>query len=632
MGTIRHAKTSTIPNNPGLTAEIGGGDWNEEHNFELGIEDIDGLEARLVPTEQVLIYRDQALAAAVSASESAVEAAAELGLAVKTADLAASTGATLVGVASGDTLQEALDDRPNSAELAAYLASTNTVALAGHSAAHTQSILDGSLRLETYAALRAYAGRATAVYVSGVLATTLPQSFAGLFQRDSVDVASADNNCTVIVDALGRRWKRQYTTFVSVGWVVGGTDAARINTAIAVAAAAGINLVTLPKQVYALGLTDSIQVPPHMTLRGDAPGPFDQFGASPTVSVIAATLSITSTTLSPIVLQGNDCKIEDLLFYYPNQVAPTAATPTAYPYTITTAIGSGGVRVSRCTAVNAYNFLLMRAGRSKVEDCLIGAFQNGIEIDEVLDWVELSNVKNQCMWDAFAGLTFPQNIDAWVMSNSVALRTKRVDSLVVNNFSVFGRFIGHLFEDSANVALVPRNGYGRFSNVDFDYVAYGVYGVSSNPTAIGFQYTNVTVGANASGVGTPGQAAFHTVAGGTGDPTITVSGGAMRGTWAVGLTGCTVPPPAGRIYIDNMRGLNPMTAAKTPTPAVPASNGVVTNNYPSPVRIAIVGGTISNILINGSGAGTAPGMYILYPGETIAITYTVAPTWAWHGM
>jgi hypothetical protein len=492
--------------------------------------------------------------------------------------------------------------------------------------------LDSGYALQNYAALRAYNGRAKVVRVTGLYATAMPQAFAGTFVRDDTDTVSGDDGGTIIVDAASRRWKRQYSDSVSVGWFVGVADGVAVNTAIAVAVLASIRVVTVPKKAYTFGAAETVGVPPHMTLRGEVPGPFDNFGSAPTATVIGATFCVTNTTNAFMTLQGNGSKVENILFYYPNQVAPTAATPTVYPYTIESEIGAGGTRISRCTFVNSYDAIYIKSGRSKIEDCLIGAMHNDIKIDEAQDWVEMSNIKCQCMWDVFAGLTFPQNIDAWVLANGVALRTKRVDSLVGNNFSVFGRYMGHLFEDSSNVALTPRCGYGRLSNVDFDYVAYGVYGVSSNITAIGFQYTLVTVGANASGVGTVGQWAFGTVAGGTQAPMITVSGGAMRGTWAVGATGVTVPPPAGRVYIENMRGLNPMTSAKTPAPSMPASNAAVTNNYPSPVRIAIAGGTFTNVLINGVGAGAAQGMYVLYPGETIAITYSVAPTWAWHGL
>jgi hypothetical protein len=527
-----------------------------------------------------------------AAAASAADAATAFGLSVKTADLSAA----------------------------------NTVAMMGYTAAEAQAIFDNAIPMANYTALRNYTGtRGQAIRIT-------TQGIAGTFQLDEADTTTADNAGTILVDASNRRWKRLVTDHVSVAWFAGGTDHSALNTAVAVGYAMGIFLVVVPRRLYTFEAGETVDVAPFMTLRGEVPGPFDNFGASPGSLIIGATFAIKNTTTPFMTLYGNSSKVSDIIFYYPNQVAPTAATPTAYPFTIQTEAGTGGTRISRCTLVNSYNGIDMRSGRGKIEDCVIGAFANDINVDEAQDWVEIVNIKSQCMWDVFAGLTFPQNIDAWVMSNGISLRTKRVDSLVVSNYSVFGRYMGHLFEDSPNTGLTPRNGYGRFSNVDLDYVAYGVYGVSSNTTARGFQYTNVTVGANGSGVGTPGQWAFGTAVGGTASPSIYVNGGAIRGTWATGPVGVPVPPPAGRIYVSNVLGLNPLGAAKTTTPSIPASDSAVTNNYPSVMRIFISGGTVSSIKLNGVATGTTSGSQLVYPGETIAIVYSSAPTWTWHGM
>jgi hypothetical protein len=128
MGTIKHAKTSTIPA-PNDLLRINGPDWNEEHEFDLEIADVNGLTEALIPPAQVVEYRDQALAAAVTATEARIGAEAArdeavdiLDESVKTADLAADTGATMVGVAGGGNLQLALNQRPTSTAIAAAYA------------------------------------------------------------------------------------------------------------------------------------------------------------------------------------------------------------------------------------------------------------------------------------------------------------------------------------------------------------------------------------------------------------------------------------------------------------------------------------------------------------------------------
>jgi hypothetical protein len=79
------------------------------------------------------------------------------------------------------------------------------------SAEEAQSIFDNALPMQSYAALRAYTGRAAGVRITST-------GFAGTFQRDTSDVTSADNGGTVIVDVSGRRWKRQYSGPAMVEW------------------------------------------------------------------------------------------------------------------------------------------------------------------------------------------------------------------------------------------------------------------------------------------------------------------------------------------------------------------------------------------------------------------------------
>lgn len=64
-------------------------------------------------------------------------------------------------------------------------------------------------------------------------------------------------------------------------------------------------------------------------------------------------------------------------------------------------------------------------------------------------------------------------------------------------------------------------------------------------------------------------------------------------------------------------------------PAVPASGTPVTNTSPAAATVTITGGTLSNVAVNGSTAGTGDGTYTVPAGGTITLTYTVAPTWAW---
>lgn len=68
------------------------------------------------------------------------------------------------------------------------------------------------------------------------------------------------------------------------------------------------------------------------------------------------------------------------------------------------------------------------------------------------------------------------------------------------------------------------------------------------------------------------------------------------------------------------------------TPGVPSSGSPVTNTYNVTVYVTITGGTISNVLVNGSSVGTTDGTYPVPAGQTISITYSVAPTWNWFAL
>jgi len=67
-------------------------------------------------------------------------------------------------------------------------------------------------------------------------------------------------------------------------------------------------------------------------------------------------------------------------------------------------------------------------------------------------------------------------------------------------------------------------------------------------------------------------------------------------------------------------------------PGMPASNTPVTNTYGYPVYVTITGGTLTNVLVNGVSVGTTAGTYAVPVLGTIAITYSLAPTWNWFAL
>jgi hypothetical protein len=76
-----------------------------------------------------------------------------------------------------------------------------------------------------------------------------------------------------------------------------------------------------------------------------------------------------------------------------------------------------------------------------------------------------------------------------------------------------------------------------------------------------------------------------------------------------------------RIVAGN-NGYNPQSASAPTVPSSPATFGP----YPYHAMVVVYGGTVSNISIRSLSTGLTSGTFYLYPGDTITITYTVAPT------
>ena len=65
---------------------------------------------------------------------------------------------------------------------------------------------------------------------------------------------------------------------------------------------------------------------------------------------------------------------------------------------------------------------------------------------------------------------------------------------------------------------------------------------------------------------------------------------------------------------------------------VPSSATPFTNPWGVPVTVYVNGGTVSAIAINSTPTGATSGPVQLGPGQTITLTYSVAPTWTWFGL
>lgn len=65
------------------------------------------------------------------------------------------------------------------------------------------------------------------------------------------------------------------------------------------------------------------------------------------------------------------------------------------------------------------------------------------------------------------------------------------------------------------------------------------------------------------------------------------------------------------------------------SPGVPATTVPYVSTYNFSVLVTVIGGTVTNVSINGVTVGTGDGTYVLPALGTITLTYSAAPTWSW---
>lgn len=83
---------------------------------------------------------------------------------------------------------------------------------------------------------------------------------------------------------------------------------------------------------------------------------------------------------------------------------------------------------------------------------------------------------------------------------------------------------------------------------------------------------------------------------------------------------------------NNVRVYGYSFATKITTPAMPASNVGVVNNYGVACRVFVFDGAVNIVRIDGINQGFAPCTVLLQPGETITVDYSSTPSWSWAGI
>lgn len=171
----------------------------------------------------------------------------------------------------------------------------------------------------TYAQIRAYNGAKNRVYCLGK--EKINDGGYGFFEVDASDTTSADNGGTILVDAAGRRWKRQYDGSVNLLWFAKGDgttdDSAALQNAVDATKFGGRLDVPMPSVNYKIATECVISRPINIVGNGGScvtTTPFPGFKAAGHNSIfkLKATLNnymfgaygITGVHMRDIFLEG----------------------------------------------------------------------------------------------------------------------------------------------------------------------------------------------------------------------------------------------------------------------------------------------------------------------------------------
>jgi len=162
-------------------------------------------------------------------------------------------GAVIIGNDKATLWRSDVDSNSSNPNLSAGSWSQIDVGLRGDLHSISGASLVGSA---SYADVRAYAGAATVINVYGRV-NVFDGAF-GTFDLDATDITSLDNGGTILVDALGRRWKRRYTRSVNLLWFAdpSSTDCyAGIMAAYEFAKSTGYRAIYAPSGVWTYSST-----------------------------------------------------------------------------------------------------------------------------------------------------------------------------------------------------------------------------------------------------------------------------------------------------------------------------------------------------------------------------------------
>ena len=260
-------------------------------------------------------------------------------------------------------------------------------------------------------------------------------------------------------------------------------DSAAIQSA-ATAAGATNGTVVIPNKLCKT-LT-GISLPANVNITGAKTGPFDGITGRAPLPGEGPTLLVYDTTNPEILMAGNKSSVSNLMFYYPNQVKKSGATPVVFPPTIQTAGGFAGFNIVGNTFLNSYDAIALFSGRGNILHDNIGAIHYGINFVNVHDYVLADNIRLVPFWDLPGD--FPLALDTWVQANGSWFNFIEADAPYLSNIQGFGGGTGITLTDDGTFAST-----GSGVNIMLQSVQTGIAAYSTN-AGPGWQFTSLSVG------------------------------------------------------------------------------------------------------------------------------------------
>lgn len=310
--------------------------------------------------------------------------------------------------------------------------------------------------IENYAALRSYSGPVTAYYVRGVANTF--DGGAGVFRVDVADTTTADNGGTVIVDAAGRRWKREFSGAVASSWFEGINSAVDASAAVIKSLSAAMSSDSKTVYVDRQCVIDSlINIPDGIALTGASWRPDDISGPGFICRDNAQ------------IVMGKRSQVSRLSIVYDEQ---NYTTFVEYPVTF---VPDSACIIEQINYVGGTHFCVQEAGtyieKPIIRDIYGCPLVVGIDLCNTVDTAKIDTIHFNPNSLRQVGVTEGStpsiaSVSAQMQQTAELIRLGRTDWTQISNVFSYGYKLGvHQYRRTAD----DLEGSGGFSIVNFGF-------------------------------------------------------------------------------------------------------------------------------------------------------------------